>query len=484
MNFILFNPDEMRAESVGCYGHPSAITPNLDRLAAEGVRFDQCHVQHTVCTPSRASFMTGWYPHVRGHRTLWHSLRPDEPNLLRYMKNAGYDVLIGGKNDLLSPESTVDSVTDWNLGARAKRFQPGKRSGQPKDMNDPKYYSFLYEREADTIEQLGDFRSVDGAIEYLKSKPEKPFVIYLPISFPHCPYCAPGKWQDIIDAAKLPPLRPKDMPGKPDFHALIRQYRRLDLLDDAVLRKINAVYLGMIGVVDHLLGELMQTLSDTGHDKDTAVLFFSDHGDYAGDYGLVEKWPSGLEDVLTRVPFVTRMPGNQAGHVVKEPVEMFDMMATVMDIAGVKAGHTHFARSLVPQLHGAAGDADRTVFAEGGYDAHEAHCFEGRVGTDQGLRTPEHIYYPKCMQQQEHPESVCRATMMRTMKHKLIRRPNGVSELYDLVNDPRELKNVYGVHAYASVQSVLEKQMLDWYIHTADAVPMNEDPRNFPPMKK
>ncbi|MBI4977693.1 MAG: sulfatase-like hydrolase/transferase [Spirochaetes bacterium] len=483
MNFIIFNPDECRAESAGCYGHPLAPTPNLDRLASEGVRFDQCHVQHTVCTPSRASFMTGWYPHVRGHRTLWHSLRPDEPNLLRYMKNAGYDVLIGGKNDMLSPESTFDSVTDWNLGARSTRYKPGKGGMQEYGIDDPRYYSFLHKPGASEIEELHDFRSVDGAIQFLKSKPAKPFVIFLPISFPHCPYWAPGKWHDLIEPEKLPPLRPKDMPGKPDFHALIRQYRRLGEIDEAMLRKINAVYLGMIGVVDHMLGELMQTLADTGLDKDTATFFFSDHGDYAGDYGLVEKWPSGLEDVLTRVPFVAKVPGNKAGHVVKEQVEMFDMMATIMDLAGVKAEHTHFAQSLVPQLNGAAGDKERAVFAEGGYDTHEPNCFEGRPGTDQGLRTKTNIYYPKALQQQEHPESVCRATMIRTMEYKLIRRPNGISELYDLTNDPQELNNRHDDPAYESARSALEKRMLDWYIHTADVVPHNDDPRGFPPMK-
>src|ERR671930_2639302 len=116
MNFIIFNPDELRAESVGCIGldgngNPLARTPHMDRLAAEGTRFDQCHVQHTVCTPSRCSFMTGWYPHVRGHRTLWHPLRPEEPNLLRYLTEAGYDVRWYGKNDLLAQESIAASAT-------------------------------------------------------------------------------------------------------------------------------------------------------------------------------------------------------------------------------------------------------------------------------------------------------------------------------------------------------------------------------------
>jgi choline-sulfatase len=130
MNFILFNPDEMRAESAGCYGHPVAPTPNLNRLASEGTRFDQCHVQHPVCTPSRCSFMTGWYPHVRGHRTLWHMLRPDEPNLLKYLKQAGYEVLWGGKNDLLAPESFADSVDDFRLGDRSQRAIRGVPAGR------------------------------------------------------------------------------------------------------------------------------------------------------------------------------------------------------------------------------------------------------------------------------------------------------------------------------------------------------------------
>ena len=76
LNFIFFQPDEMRAESLACYGHPLIKTPNYDRLAAEGVRFDQCHVQNAQCTPSRVSMMTGLYPHCAGHRSMWHLIRP------------------------------------------------------------------------------------------------------------------------------------------------------------------------------------------------------------------------------------------------------------------------------------------------------------------------------------------------------------------------------------------------------------------------
>src|SRR5579859_4483117 len=137
-NIVLFNPDEWRADCAGCYGDPIVRTPNLDRLASEGVCFDQCHAQHPVCSPSRCAFVTGWYPHVRGHRTLWHLLRPDEPNLFRYLTEAGYDVRWYGKNDLLAPESFGGSVTE--AGDRGRR---GSLSS-PWPTDDPRYYSFLF----------------------------------------------------------------------------------------------------------------------------------------------------------------------------------------------------------------------------------------------------------------------------------------------------------------------------------------------------
>lgn len=341
MNFVFFVPDELRAESVGCYGHPLSRTPNMDRLAGEGTRFDQCHVQHTVCTPARCAFMTGWYPHVRGHRTLWHLLRPDEPNLLKYLKQSGYHIYWGGKNDLFAPGSFAESVTDYRLGDRSRRAVAGNRAAlatPPWQPDDPRYYSFLYEP-ADSLEELGDFRQVDGAIELLRGKPEEPFALYLPLSYPHPPYRAPEPWQTMFDPAGVPPLRPADLPDRPDFHALIRATRHLDRLDESVLREINAVYLGMTTVADTLLGQLLDALDETGCAETTAVFCFSDHGDWAGDYGLVEKWPSALDDTLTRVPFIARVPGMARGHVVAEPIELFDFMATVLDLAEIPAAH-------------------------------------------------------------------------------------------------------------------------------------------------
>jgi choline-sulfatase len=471
MNFIFFMPDELRAESVGCYGHPLAQTPNIDALARQGTRCDQCHVQNTVCSPSRCSLMTGWYPHVSGHRTLWHLLRPHEPNLLRYLKQAGYDVRWYGKNDLLAAECFADSVTEARMCGRRAFGPPVYPAG------DPRFYSFLCEPYAGPLEEHTDYANVMAGIEFLRSKPKGPFVLYLPLLFPHPMYSAPEPWHTQIDPLALPPLRPADLPRKPEYYRLIRATRHLELLSEADFRRINAIYLGMTGFIDYLLGLLLDALAESGLEDETALFFFSDHGDWAGDYGLVEKWPNAMEDILTRVPLVARIPGGAAGHVVNEPVELQDLFATVMARAGVEARHTHFSRDLTPQLRGAGGDPDRAVFAEGGYARHEPHCFEGVARRDQFGGDPSHIYYPKGYVQQAYPDSVGRAIMLRTAAAKLVYRPAGDSELYDLKADPAELHNLYGLSAYAGLQAQLEQRLLRWLAETSDVVPFDENPR-------
>ncbi|MFW6132585.1 MAG: sulfatase-like hydrolase/transferase [Planctomycetota bacterium] len=472
MNFVYINPDEMRADVLACYGHPLARTPNLDRLAATGVRFDQCHVQHTVCTPSRCSFMTGWYPHTRGHRTLWHLLRPDEPNTLRYLKQGGYEVHWIGKNDLLSQDSFARSVSRLHC-VQGPGGRPQPRHDAP-DAND-----FL----AGPLEgHHHDYYSYQRAAEFVRSRGagDSPFMLFLATGCPHPTYTAPQPWYDMYKPEDVPPLRAPELPDKPDFYRLIREYRGLDGVDEWELRKIMAVYLGMVSYVDDMVGMVLDALDESGRAEDTVVVFFSDHGDWAGDYGLVEKWPSGLDDCLTRVPMIVRAPGCRGGHVVDAPVECFDIMPTTLELAGIEPQHTHFARSMVPQLCGGAGDADRAVFAEGGYDPHEPHCFEGKPGG--GIcANPDGIYYPKGLQQQQDPRSVCRATMIRTRTHKLVRRPLGVSELYDLTSDPQELRNVHDEASYAPVRSELQERMLDWYVHTSDVVPFDADPRGVTP---
>lgn len=482
MNFVFFFPDEMRAESLGCYSHPAVQTPNLNRLAEEGVRFDQCHVQNTVCSPSRCSLVTGLYPHVSGHRTLWHLLRPHEPSMFRYLKQSGYQIKWFGKNHTYSDEYLEEILGEeaFQSGEQRMRSIRGDfQSRNPYGPEDERFYSFLLEPDSEGGQGPTETElHIRKAIEFLNSPEarQQPFILFLPTLLPHAPYVIPEPYYSMYDPEQLPPLKQAGSPNKPSYHELIRSYRRLDRIQDDTLKKIQAVYLGMITYVDDQFGRLMEALSANGFDDSTTVIVSSDHGDYAGDYGLVEKWPNAMEDCLTRVPLIIRKPGNEKGHVVHEPVELFDIMPTILELAGIAAAHDHFARSLAPQLSGQPGDPDRAVFAEGGYNPREPHCFEGDPVRDAWFaNNPESYYWPKARQQQEHPESVCRTTMMRTLEYKLIRRTDDVSELYDLKKDPQELHNVYDHPDYAEIRQTMEQRMLGWYIETSDVVPRDND---------
>jgi choline-sulfatase len=272
----------------------------------------------------------------------------------------------------------------------------------------------------------------------------------------------------------LPPLKKEDTSRKPAFHAAIRRAYGLDRLDQSDFLKMRAVYLGMVSYTDWLLGELLEAMERTNRSQDTALFVFSDHGDFAGDYGLVEKWPSALEDSITQVPCLIRYPGLARGHISKEMVEIFDVMPTVLEMAGLQADHTHFARSLVPQLHGKAGDAERAAFAEGGYDTYEPQCFEVPLPR-------ENLYYHKTQLQLDRPGTVSRAAMVRTAKYKLIVRPSEQNEFYDYGQDPTESHNLYGDRSVAAGQSELERRLLNWYINTTGIAPMEKDPRELPP---
>lgn len=465
-NLILYVPDELRADALGCYGNPVAHTPNFDRFASQGTRFEECHVQHPVCGASRCSLLTGWPVSVHGHRSLYYLLRPDEPNMFRYLKQAGYDVYWLGRNDALATQTFADSLTEWyDLPAQAYygSAKPAMKPG-PTTMLMPG---------GGAPEETPDYALVQRAIRMLESrKSDRPFCIFFAMTQPHPPYRAPAPYDTMYNPADLPPLVPPDLPSKPAFHAAIRKAYGLDSVSDAELRRVRATYYGQVTYADWVFGQLLDALDRTGHSADTAVFLASDHGDYTGDYGLVEKWPSGLESMLTHVPLIARIPGGASGTVSKEMVELYDIMATMLELGGTRATHTHFARSLIPQLHGAPGDPKRAAFSEGGYNVYEPQAFEPvRSG----------LYYAKESLQNNQPSMVSRVASVKTRQYTYIARPGGQSELYDRVKDPKETRNLFGSEAYVAARADMQSRLLSWYINTTGIPPTEKDPRDLPP---
>ncbi len=492
-HLLIINPDQWRGDVLGHLGNPAAQTPVLDRLVAEdAVSFSNTFCQNPVCTPSRCSFMSGWYPHVRGHRTMFHMMHPDEPVLLRDLKEAGYFVWWGGKNDLVPGQTGFEPYCHVRYRAQARPGRPilSNPHGQfdwRGDPNGDNYYSFLvgriekpagFPKDEDFVYD-GDWDVVFAAIEAIKNRPaDQPVCLFLALGNPHPPYAVEDPWFSAIDRDRLPERipTPPGWQGKPSILKGIAEGQGLQEWTEDRWRELRATYYGQCARVDHQIGLLLEALRQAGIYDDTAVFLFSDHGDFTGDYGLVEKTQNTFEDCLTRVPFIIKPPaGIETQPGVRDAlVELVDFRATVETLTDLLPGYTHFGRSLLPLIAGEATAHRDAVFCEGGRLQDERHAMELESVDNQ---VPSGLYYPRLkMQRSEGPEHT-KATMCRTRDYKYVRRLYEPDELYDLREDPRELVNRIDDPAMATVLAQLKDRMLTFYQETADTVPWQPDTR-------
>ncbi|MCC5844330.1 MAG: sulfatase-like hydrolase/transferase [Verrucomicrobia bacterium] len=497
-HIIIFNPDQWRGDVLGHMGNPAAVTPNLDRFVEEdAVSFSAAFCQNPVCTPSRCSFMSGWYPHVRGHRTMYHMLHPEqgEPNLLKILKDNGYFVWWGGKNDLTPGQDDISPYCDIRFQPEAEDFarwgltpREGAHGGDLAwrgSEADDNFYSFFKGRLEKGDEDIycdGDSAVVLGAVDFLrKYDGDQPLCIYLPLNYPHPPYCVEEPWFSLIDRAKLPRRaeHPQDWEGKPSILKGIWQHQRMQTWTEERWDELRATYYGMCARTDHQFGQVTAALRERGLYEDSAVFMFSDHGDFTGDYGLVEKTQNTFEDCLTRVPFIVKPPAKHSvtPGVSGALVELIDFTATVYDLTGIDPGYDHFGQSLLPVLAGESGEHRDAVFCEGGRRFGEVQAME-RDSASSPQNNPTGLYTPRVRHQitDEGPYH-SKAAMCRTRTHKYVRRLYEQDELYDLVRDPLEEHNLIDDPASREILTALKERILRWYMETCDVVPRQPDSR-------
>jgi arylsulfatase A-like enzyme len=489
-HILIFNPDQWRGDVMGHLGNPTAVTPNLDAIVKnDSVSFTNAFCQNPVCTPSRCSFMTGWYPHVRGHRTMFHMLQPDEPMLLRELKELGYFVWWGGKNDLIPAQHGYEQYCDIKYQPKNDTNRPMRPDlhtwdawrGSPGGDN---YYSFYYGK----IEKIpgepyvldNDWAIIEGAVDFIQNAPsDKQLCIYLPLGFPHPPFAVEDPWYSLIDRDNLPQRipQPETWSDFPSILAGIAERQRLIGWSETQWVELIATYYGMCARVDTQFGMIVDALVAAGIYDDTAIFFFSDHGEFAGNYGLVEKTQNTFQDCLTKVPLIIKPPkGTEIKPGIRSAlVELIDMRATVEALSNLEPSHTHFGRSLLPLIADQTSEHRDTVFCEGGRLHGETHCMELESATHQ---SPQGLYWPRVgLQSSQGPEHT-KAIMCRTHTHKYVRRLYEKDELYDLVNDPQELRNQVDNPAYSQELGELKERLLTHYIETADVVRHKPDRRS------
>jgi arylsulfatase A-like enzyme len=459
-NILWICTDQQRFDTIGALGNPHIHTPNLDKLVAEGVAFTRAYCQSPICTPSRASFLTGRYAStVHGSMNGNEGWDEAAPLLPKLLKDVGYDCGLAGK---------------FHLAGAATRIEPRPQDDGYRvfawshDPNDRWPVGHAY---ADWVRgqgyDLGELhRSPDGipahlhqttwcadqAINFMQAPHSGPWLMSVNIFDPHAPFNPPQEYLARYDPATLPGpyFRESDLAAQGllhgvDFQNPARHPNEFDA------KEIQAAYYAMIELIDENVGRMLAALEASGQRENTLVIFMSDHGETLGDHGLLLKGNRFYEG-LVRVPLILAWPGHfRAGLVSDALVELTDLAPTLLELAeidraevdGVGAGAPYglVGQSLVPILTGAADPATHRPFVRCEY--YRALNPDG-PGRDQG------------------EFAVHFGTMHRTDRYKLCvyhGHPHG--ELFDLATDPHEFNNLWGDPAHAGVQGELLKAAFD-----------------------
>lgn len=342
-NMLVIMSDEHNPRMLGCHEHPMVRTPNLDRLAAAGVRFSDAACNSPICVPSRASFATGRYVHqIR----FWDNAIPYDgsaPTWGHRLREQGHAVTSIGKlhfrrteddngfDEEILPMHVVDGV-GMVAGLLRKDPRPGRATlklAEEAGRGDSSYQRY-------------DEAITDAAAAWIRSRAEqrgsKPWVLFVSLVCPHFPLIARPEWYDLYpeDEVPLPPLYGKDERPRHPFIDALRIAQNYDEGFDSErkVRRAIAAYFGMVSFLDHNIGRLMAALAEAGLTDSTRVLYTSDHGDNLGARGLWGK--SNLYQDSVAVPMIMAGPDIPKGHVCHEPVTLVDGFPTILDCVGAE----------------------------------------------------------------------------------------------------------------------------------------------------
>ncbi|MAS93190.1 MAG: iduronate sulfatase [Verrucomicrobiales bacterium] len=363
LNVLFIAADDMNCD-LGVYGDPLVKTPNLDRLAKMGVRFDNAYCQQPLCGPSRASIMTGLRPDTLDMHTLAHELRkknPDVVTLGQLFRNNGYFSARAGKIYHYGNPSQIGTDANDDPETWDERYNPAGIDKTQEDKinrcNDGKGLgiSMAWWGPDSADEEHTDGMVASRIVDLIKAKKDEPFFLAAGFFNPHCPYVAPKKYFDMypLEQITMPDLdeAKKDLEDVPPM-AIQRDtknwpyYFKNVTVEEA--RKCKQAYYACNTFVDAQVGRLLDALEENGLMEKTIIVFWSDHGYFLGEKGLWYKRKAFERSA--RMPIIVAAPGFSGGLSSSKPVELLDLYPTLADLAGLSAPGNLEGLSLRPLL--------------------------------------------------------------------------------------------------------------------------------------
>ena len=468
-NILWICTDQQRYDTIAALGHPHVSTPNLDRLAREGVAFERAYCQSPICTPSRASFLTGMYPSSIHVNRNGNPSFPDFPPLIsKRLSDAGYTCGLIGKLHLTSAFGRIEQRTDDGYSYWQYSHAPRDDWERGHD-----YADWVRAKGADLGSLIQDAEGVpaelhqttwcaEKTIEFMQANLDRPWLASVNIYDPHPPFNPPRAYRELFDpgAVKAPLFRESDLAHQAklasvDFQSEARRPDNLDIRSpilpqsparllvepetggDRDARTLIAAYYAMIKLIDDQVGRILDALDAAGQREDTIIIFTSDHGEALGDHGLIQKGCRFYEG-LAHVPLIWSWRGQFSEDARRaDLVELSDIVPTLLEVCGLPIPEYVTGKSLLPILFGnQPKDAHRDFVRCEYIDALDLSG--GSV-----------------------------ATMYFDGRHKLIRyHRQGLGELYDLEADPGEFVDLWDSDDHQSLKLELLQRSYDSHMAT------------------
>lgn len=441
-NILLITDDQHNARNLGCYGDAMVKTPNLDRLAARGMRFTRAYSQSMICAPSRVSMLTGQYVHSHGYygNNGPHAQRPVW--LTAYLRRFGYQTAMMGKAhygyakvaqefDFFRLCDRIDTPPNDPLQNDYFRMLVEKGRAEDDDRilshrkgNNVPFQSLLPK------ELSLEWWTADMAIEFLRKRDwSKPFFAFVSFERPHAPITPPAPYATMYNPSSvpLPPSVSDTFLGKPaeQLAAAKRSGYPYHPADHSKLQEIMAMYFSLITSIDDNVGRILEELDRQGLSENTLVFFTADHGDFSGEHGFFHK-NLGMYEAIHHIPFMVAGPGIAPGQARDELVEQVDIFPTACEFAGLPLPDSVQGLSLLQ------------------------------------LRNPD-SRWPRTAAFGEMENRKC----VRTARYRMVYDPFGsANELYDHDSDPWEQKNLYDIPEYKDVRLELMNEFMHFYART------------------
>jgi arylsulfatase len=463
-HILILMTDQQRADCLGCAGHPVLRTPNMDRIASQGARFENALTTSPICMPARACFVSGLYCHNHGMWTNTGQLPPDDETFFHHLRQAGYYTAYVGKSHFYEHHAG-DHLRDHEEYMRARGIDYVHETTGPwatvktrsymtdrwEELGLYKAFQEDYERRRGTPwaswpsplpeEEYLDSYIGRQAVEFVEAcQADQPVCLFVGFGGPHEPFDPPGRYAAMYDPARCPEAVPAEPVAEnlpPAAAAYVRDREKFlrgsDTIPPEEIAASRAGYYGKIALIDHWVGRILEAFAGRGWLDDTLIVLWSDHGEMVGDHGRFHK--SVFYESSVRVPLLLRWPGEVPAGVVRPHLaQTIDVFDTLLEAAGCEPSARSFGKSLLPPARDENAPLRDAAFSE---------IASGRAG-DKRL-----------------------TTMILLERYKY-----AVSDtaepliLFDLAEDPLEQNSLAGDPRRADLRAELDRKIYQWLLPT------------------